>query len=592
MMNDLVPELLQPAGYIYSCDRFDYSRLDAQIRTLAQTRADEIKRLMKQTAYNIIQIGQKLLEMKECLGHGYFGRWLRAEFEWSQDTANRFINVAKHLGEIPQIAEFDIAPSALYLLAAPSTPDAARDIALERAARGESITHKAAKAIVAEVKKTTGSRKGGSATLTRKNNDFAGGNVGNAAGDTVESPDDSHGSADYSKEFDDTATKPEELGAASTPVVLLEHRSPRTDNPQAESQMNPTSSSYWDLDSLQRRFLVINLYDQQVAMKIERLASEHGKLPQTIVIWGIEAFEVLPEREKKITKLECELQSLQKQIAELEQALAQKNDTQAELEKKLADAAQTIAALQSQQSTSSQPYVSDSSVPSTAQSSPNFKPLIEFFDKAAKKVEKPTAQIHLDGNTIVVSRNSNGYSGKHTGVLNLNTVDGILQARINEDGSLLKSEAWQDWALPMLEEFAQSPGAIASIHGKVTGHCCFCGGALTDPTSLSTGYGKDCAEHYGLPWNHSELEATNEPGDENNAHANPASSLNQNVTSHSSANISTIQQGCSAVSITTGESVIVTGLFEQNGIQMAKIKYTSDGLEAISRVDYLSPHPH
>jgi len=55
-------------------------------------------------------------------------------------------------------------------------------------------------------------------------------------------------------------------------------------------------------------------------------------------------------------------------LAELEQAVAQKDDKLMELEKELADAAQTIAALQSQQSSSPQPYVSDSSVPSTANS--------------------------------------------------------------------------------------------------------------------------------------------------------------------------------------------------------------------------------
>jgi len=67
-------------------------------------------------------------------------------------------------------------------------------------------------------------------------------------------------------------------------------------------------------------------------------------------------------------------------LAELEQAVAQQDDKLMELEKKLADAAQTIAALQSQQSSSLQPYVSDSSVPSTVQSLPNLKPLIDFFE--------------------------------------------------------------------------------------------------------------------------------------------------------------------------------------------------------------------
>jgi hypothetical protein len=49
-------------------------------------------------------------------------------------------------------ADLHIAPSALYLLAAPSTPEAARLEALERAEAGEAITHSAARNIVAEHK--------------------------------------------------------------------------------------------------------------------------------------------------------------------------------------------------------------------------------------------------------------------------------------------------------------------------------------------------------------------------------------------------------------------------------------------------------
>ena len=127
---------------------FDYQALDAETRIVVQQKTGEIKSLVKKTAETIIEIGQKLIEVKERLGHGNYKTWLEAEFGWSQDTANRFVNVAgRFAGQIPQIAEF--APSALYLLAAPSTPNEAVEEALSRAANGESIGHKDAKAIVA-----------------------------------------------------------------------------------------------------------------------------------------------------------------------------------------------------------------------------------------------------------------------------------------------------------------------------------------------------------------------------------------------------------------------------------------------------------
>ncbi|MBD2181881.1 DEAD/DEAH box helicase [Planktothrix sp. FACHB-1355] len=48
--------------------------------------------------------------------------------------------------------------------------------------------------------------------------------------------------------------------------------------------------------------------------------------------------------------------------------------------------------------------------------------------------------------------------------------------------------------------------------------------------------------------------------------------------------------GEKAVSTATGEEVLVTGLFEKNGIPMANIKYLSDGIEGTSRLDFLRTH--
>ena len=125
---------------------FDYATLDSETRIVVQQRTSEIKALMRRAAQDIIDIGQKLIEVKARLPHGEFGGWLVAEFEWSQDTANNFMRVATRFGDNPIISEF--APSALYLLAAPSTPEPARHEAIERATAGEPITFSAAREIV------------------------------------------------------------------------------------------------------------------------------------------------------------------------------------------------------------------------------------------------------------------------------------------------------------------------------------------------------------------------------------------------------------------------------------------------------------
>ena len=56
------------------------------------------------------------------------------------------MNVALRFADIPQIADF--APSALYLLSAPSTPDEARQEAISRPEAGERISYSEAKKIV------------------------------------------------------------------------------------------------------------------------------------------------------------------------------------------------------------------------------------------------------------------------------------------------------------------------------------------------------------------------------------------------------------------------------------------------------------
>jgi hypothetical protein len=54
--------------------------------------------------------------------------------------------------------------------------------------------------------------------------------------------------------------------------------------------------------------------------------------------------------------------------------------------------------------------------------------------------------------------------------------------------------------LPTVKAFAANPAKMASEHGRSTGNCCFCAKPLTDKTSVKVGYGKACADNWGLPW--------------------------------------------------------------------------------------------
>ncbi|MDF5725087.1 MAG: DUF3102 domain-containing protein [Rhizonema sp. PD38] len=126
---------------------FDYTSLTSEVQIFVQSKTSEIKRLMRRSAQDIIDIGQKLIEVKEQLGHGNFRVWLLVEFDWSVRTAARFMQVATQF-KCANLAHLNIAASALYLLAEPSTPKKTRTKALKLAEEGENITYTKAKAII------------------------------------------------------------------------------------------------------------------------------------------------------------------------------------------------------------------------------------------------------------------------------------------------------------------------------------------------------------------------------------------------------------------------------------------------------------
>src|SRR5262245_45152690 len=101
--------------------------------------ADAIRDLGKRTVENIIAIGRHLSEAKLIAGHGNWLPWLNREFGWKEDTARRFMQVFE-LSKSRNLRDLDVPVSALYLLAAPSTPEEAREEVIERAQAGERLS--------------------------------------------------------------------------------------------------------------------------------------------------------------------------------------------------------------------------------------------------------------------------------------------------------------------------------------------------------------------------------------------------------------------------------------------------------------------
>src|SRR5262249_12572377 len=114
------------------------------VATLAE-HAAAIRQLGKQTVENVVEIGRRLVQCKELVGHGNWLPWLDREFGWDERTARNFMRAHELATKSEKFSDLNLPLSALYMLAAPSTPPEARDEVLARAEAGE-------KGTVAEVK--------------------------------------------------------------------------------------------------------------------------------------------------------------------------------------------------------------------------------------------------------------------------------------------------------------------------------------------------------------------------------------------------------------------------------------------------------
>lgn len=128
-------------------DTFRYEDLDAPTRAFVRERAERVHNLARMTAASIVQIGQYLTEVKERLGHGNFRAWTLKEFGWQKTAANSFMQVFENI-KCPNFGQLEIDISALYLIAAPSTPEPVRAEVIRRAGQGEPVSHAGARALV------------------------------------------------------------------------------------------------------------------------------------------------------------------------------------------------------------------------------------------------------------------------------------------------------------------------------------------------------------------------------------------------------------------------------------------------------------
>src|SRR5215471_7146416 len=104
--------------------------------------AAEIRALSKRVVGDVIEIGRRLTECKRIAGYGQWLSWLKREFQWAESTAERYIRSYEVFGSNPShVTDLpDLPLRTFYLLAAPSTSEAARNEVLEQAKSGR-VSH-------------------------------------------------------------------------------------------------------------------------------------------------------------------------------------------------------------------------------------------------------------------------------------------------------------------------------------------------------------------------------------------------------------------------------------------------------------------
>ncbi|RDJ20118.1 DUF3102 domain-containing protein [Bosea caraganae] len=122
---------------------FDYAGLDPteaeQARGHAAWVRDTYGALQATTMETVAEIGLRLLQARETVGHGKFMPWVSSECGFSHSTALRMMDVAENIGPDQIRHVMNLPASFVYKVAAKSTPPEIREEFKAQLAAGERI---------------------------------------------------------------------------------------------------------------------------------------------------------------------------------------------------------------------------------------------------------------------------------------------------------------------------------------------------------------------------------------------------------------------------------------------------------------------
>ncbi len=141
------PLSVLPKDAAVSKATFNYQVVaNTTVRKRVREQAKQIHTLLQKSAEAMVEIGQRLEEVKESLGTTHFRVWLKAEFGWNGPIAYNYMQAARKFGDLDFLPNFELA--ALIKLARKNIPDEAVNEAIDVARAGEQVTSKRAVDII------------------------------------------------------------------------------------------------------------------------------------------------------------------------------------------------------------------------------------------------------------------------------------------------------------------------------------------------------------------------------------------------------------------------------------------------------------
>jgi hypothetical protein len=116
--------------------------LDPEVKAQFAADAEYIRANVGDARAHILNTGNRLIAVRENMPYGQWLPWLKAEFNWGEQTARNYMNVARAVAKNPSLGDLtdlSITGEALYVLTGPSAPPGALEQVVDQARSGEHI---------------------------------------------------------------------------------------------------------------------------------------------------------------------------------------------------------------------------------------------------------------------------------------------------------------------------------------------------------------------------------------------------------------------------------------------------------------------